>query len=143
PRGPQMTHGSPQGNHGNAPRRGAPGDQPPPGIPAAGDPAKPRRRGVARRHLILGGAAAGLGALAGAATLLPGRAGEGGAPPSDMAAGQQGEPHGTGTVPFFGPRQAGIDTDAQAHGNFVALELRPDLPRGRVKALLRLLTDDA
>ncbi len=126
-----MTREAPQEDHDNPPQ------------PGTSDPAKPRRRGLARRHLILGGGAAGLGALAGAATLLPGRASDGGAPPSDMAAGQAGEPHGTGTVPFFGARQAGIDTDAQAHGNFVALELRPELPRERVGALLRLLTDDA
>ncbi|PYG99829.1 peroxidase [Arthrobacter stackebrandtii] len=125
---------------GSQPQSGAPGTS---STPDGQDPSKPRKRGVARRHLIFGSAAAGLGALAGAATLLPGRAEEGGGTPSDTAAGQEGRPHGTGTVPFFGPRQAGIDTDAQAHGNFVALTLRPDLPRARVKALLRLLTDDA
>ena len=93
--------------------------------------------GVPRRHLLFGGAAAGIGALVGAATLLPGGKAEGEVTPSSM------ELHGGGTVPFHGARQAGISTDAQSHANFVALELLPDLPADRVKALLRLLSDDA
>lgn len=52
-------------------------------------------------------------------------------------------PVGTDTVPFFGPRQAGIDTPAQTHAVFLALDLRPETDRDRIEALLRLLTDDA
>lgn len=97
----------------------------------------PKKRGVPRRNLLFGGAAASLGALAGAATLLPGGKDQGELPPSSMAI------HGSATVPFYGVRQAGISTDAQSHANFVALELNPDLPADRIKALLKLLTDDA
>lgn len=96
-----------------------------------------RKGRVPRRHLLFGGAAAGLGALAGAVTLLRDEPAEGDAPPSTMPL------HGGQTVPYYGARQAGIDTDAQAHGNFVALDLLPDLPVARIKALLRVLSDDA
>lgn len=95
------------------------------------------RGGVPRRHLLFGGAATGLGALVGAATLRPGRNHESQAPPSAM------ELHGGQSVPFHGVRQAGISTDAQSHANFVALDLVSGLSVERVKAMLRLLSDDA
>lgn len=47
------------------------------------------------------------------------------------------------TVPFHGARQAGVSTDAQAHGVFIALDLRPGSTAKRVKALFKLLSDDA
>ena len=92
---------------------------------------------VPRRHLLFGGAAVGIGALAGAATLLPGGTEKGGVPASDRAL------HGSATVPFYGARQAGISTNAQSHAAFVALELHPEIPLARIQALLRLLSDDA
>jgi len=52
-------------------------------------------------------------------------------------------PVGTDTVPFYGPRQAGIDTPAQAHALFVALTLTPETDRDGIERMLRLLTDDA
>ena len=52
-------------------------------------------------------------------------------------------PVGTDTVPFHGPRQAGVDTPAQAHAVFLALDLREDADRVRIERMLRLLTDDA
>lgn len=52
-------------------------------------------------------------------------------------------PVGTDTVPFYGPRQAGVDTPAQTHAVFLALDLKPDADRERIQRMLRLLTDDA
>ena len=98
--------------------------------------------GVRRRHLLFGGAAAGVGALAAAGTQLVG-----GAPSSSTAADagpDNGAPaNGSGAVPFFGARQAGIGTAAQAHGAFVALDLKPGITAAGVKSLLKLLTSDA
>ena len=51
--------------------------------------------------------------------------------------------NGSETVPFHGARQAGVGTDAQAYGVFIALDLRPGTTPQRVKALLKLLSDDA
>lgn len=52
-------------------------------------------------------------------------------------------PAGTDTVPFHGPRQAGIDTPAQAHAIFLALTLKPGTDRHGIQRMLRLLSDDA
>ncbi|WP_298712448.1 Dyp-type peroxidase [Micrococcus sp. 2A] len=52
-------------------------------------------------------------------------------------------PVGTDTVPFHGPRQAGVDTPAQTHALFLALDLEPGTDRERIGRLLRLLSDDA
>lgn len=52
-------------------------------------------------------------------------------------------PVGTDTVPFHGPRQAGVDTPAQAHAVFLAFDLHADTERVRIERMLRLLTDDA
>jgi len=51
--------------------------------------------------------------------------------------------NGEETVPFFGVHQAGIDTSAQAHGVFVALDLHDAVDRGALTRLMRILTDDA
>ncbi|WP_445155691.1 Dyp-type peroxidase [Arthrobacter sp. Hor0625] len=111
--------------------------------PRSVEPPQPGAAGKAPRHLprrglLFGGAAAGLGALAAAGTQLA-AAGQTTAP----AAGSTEAVHGGGLVAFHGERQAGIDTPAQAHAVFVALDLRPGTSRERVKALLRLLSDDA
>ncbi|WP_461169409.1 Dyp-type peroxidase [Arthrobacter sp. Z1-15] len=111
-----------------------------------------------RRHLLLGGAATGLGALAAVGIKLSGgrdssqRTASGGAEAGD--AGQlaaEGRDsgldatgvNGTTVVPFYGARQAGIETPAQAHAVFLALDLKPGLTAQRLAALLRLLTEDA
>ncbi|QTF73795.1 Dyp-type peroxidase [Arthrobacter woluwensis] len=104
--------------------------------PAGAGSAAGSSKGVRRRNLLLGGAAAGVGALAAAGTQLVG-----GAPSSSVAA--ETPDNGAGTVPFFGPRQAGIGTAAQAHGAFVALDLKPGIRAAGVKSLLKLLTSDA
>lgn len=46
-------------------------------------------------------------------------------------------------VPFYGPRQAGIDTPAPSYGVFIALTLNTELDRDGVRRLLTVLTDDA
>jgi dye decolorizing peroxidase len=102
-----------------------------------------RRKGVNRRHLLFGGAATGLGALAAVGVQLTGGhagpdSGEGLAPGADATG-----VNGTTVVPFYGARQAGIETPAQAHSVFLALDLKPGLTAQRLAALLRLLTDDA
>ncbi|MEV6350118.1 Dyp-type peroxidase [Actinoplanes sp. NPDC051851] len=94
------------------------------------------RRGVAtvtRRGLIAGGAAAGAAALAAGCDN-----GGGPAPASASAAS-----YGTPTVAFHGTRQAGVTTEPQAHGAFVAFTLNRDTDRAALGRMLRLLTDDA
>ncbi|GGM38254.1 peroxidase [Promicromonospora citrea] len=93
------------------------------------------RSGSTRRQFLLGGAVAGVGAAAavgGDAALRAVAAEPAPAPP-----------HGEGTVPFFGPHQAGIATDAQAHGLFVALDLLDGTDRPALTRMMRILTDDA
>ncbi|TDQ49995.1 Dyp-type peroxidase [Actinorugispora endophytica] len=99
------------------------------------------RTPFSRRHLLLGGAAAGLGASAlVGADLLAGR-GEPPAPAPSPAPAPE-EPDGGETVPFHGPHQAGVETPPQAHANFVAFDLAADVDRERTRRLLTLLTDD-
>lgn len=53
------------------------------------------------------------------------------------------EPYGTDTLPFYGRRQAGVDTPVQAHGVFIGLNLNADTDGDRIASMMRLLTDDA
>ena len=94
------------------------------------------RRGPSRRHLLLGGAAAGLGAagMVGAGALLGGPA-----PPAPDGP----EPHGAETVPFHGEHQAGVETPPQAFASFLSFDLDRGTGAEGVRRLLRLLTDDA
>jgi len=103
------------------------------GIEDAGMPGT----GVRRRHLLFGGAAAGLGALAAAGAQLAGSGTQTATSTTALDA------NGSETIPFHGARQAGVDTGAQAHGVFIALDLRPGTTPQRVGALLKLLSDDA
>lgn len=116
------------------------GDQQP-AEPTAGSDGPGAPRKLPRRGLLFGGAAAGLGALAAAGAHLAGAGAQ------EAAQSAPAEPvesaHGGGVVPFYGDRQAGIATAAQAHGVFVALDLKPGTTRAGVRALLRLLSDDA
>lgn len=90
---------------------------------------------LSRRGLLLGGAAAGVGAAGGA---LAHRWA------AEPAAAPQAPPlNGTLTVPFHGVRQAGVETPPQTHGTFVALDLEPAADADAVGRLLRLLSDDA
>lgn len=93
------------------------------------------RRGPNRRQFLFGGAVAGAGAAAAVGIDLATR----GAKAPTIA-----EPmNGTVTVPFYGVHQAGIDTDAQSHGVFLALDLRPETDRDALRRVMHILTDDA
>ncbi|MBF4561290.1 Dyp-type peroxidase [Microbacterium sp. VKM Ac-2870] len=97
------------------------------------------RSAATRRQFLLGGAVAGVGAAAAIGidlALTP--AADSGAVPSASA-----PLNGDEIVPFHGAHQAGIDTDAQAHGTFVALDLHSGVDRDALRRLLRVLTDDA
>ncbi|WP_433089045.1 Dyp-type peroxidase [Dactylosporangium sp. CA-052675] len=85
---------------------------------------------VARRALLAGGALTLAGA--GTAALVT----TAGPSPSTVDFGGQ-------VVPFHGPHQAGIETPAQAHAAFVALDGKPGTDRAALARLMRLLTDDA
>lgn len=99
----------------------------------------PRRRLASRRQFLLGGAVAGVGAAVaiGADQLL---ARPPAAPPTAPVAEQL---HGSETVMFHGKHQAGIETPAQAHATFIALDLREHVDRDGLRRLMRVLTDDA
>ncbi|MEV4735703.1 MULTISPECIES: Dyp-type peroxidase [unclassified Microbacterium] len=105
-------------------------------MPAPTEGARTRRAGSTRRQFLLGGAVAGVGAVAAVgADLVLNRPDTAPAPAAPM--------NGEGTVPFHGVHQAGIDTAAQAHGVFAALDLHADIDREGLIRLLRILTDDA
>lgn len=87
---------------------------------------------VSRRRLLTGGATAGLGVMAGAAT---GR--------ETPAAASAPLDTGTATVPFHGPRQAGVAQDPPAHAAFVAFTLAAGTDKRALGRMMRLLTDDA
>ncbi|MBL7259546.1 Dyp-type peroxidase [Paractinoplanes lichenicola] len=94
-----------------------------------------------RRHLLAGGAAvAGLGVAAGAAVVAT--TGRGVAPAPVAEADAVALTTGTATVPFHGPRQAGIAEDPPAHAAFVAFTLPGGTDRRALARMMRLLTDD-
>lgn len=104
-----------------------------------------RRGPLQRRHLLFGGAAAGVGALAAVGAQVASATRRPAAPNSSEASeasGAEGS-NGVGVVPFYGARQAGITTAAQAHGVFIALDLKTATNKERLQALLKLLSDDA
>ncbi|MFK4760051.1 Dyp-type peroxidase [Microbacterium sp. ZW T5_45] len=99
--------------------------------------ARSDRSGSTRRQFLLGGAVAGVGAAAaiGVDYALNRHNAASPAPAEPM--------NGEEVVPFFGAHQAGIDTAAQAHGTFLALDLLETTDREGLTRLLRILTDDA
>ncbi len=96
------------------------------------------RTGATRRQFLLGGAVAGAGAAAAIGldhalrTQVP-----------DATGTEQPRLNGDATVPFFGPHQAGVDTDAQAHAIFLGLDLREAVDRDGLRRLMMILSDDA
>jgi dye decolorizing peroxidase len=92
---------------------------------------------VSRRRLLTGGALTVGGAVAGAAATAGLR---GDLPKAASAAPAM---FGANIVPFYGGHQAGIDTPAQAHGTFLALDLAAGVDRAALGRMMRLLTDDA
>lgn len=106
-------------------------------MPGPGKSASSGRAGSTRRQFLLGGTVAGVGAAA--------------AIGADLALSSTTSPDGAASVPlngqervpFHGVHQAGIDTDAQAHGLFVALDLLDGTGREDLVRMMRILTDDA
>jgi dye decolorizing peroxidase len=94
------------------------------------------RAGSTRRQFLLGGAVAGVGAAAAiGADVAVGNTADGPAAQAPL--------NGEQTVAFYGAHQAGIDTAAQAHGLFVALDLLDGTTREDLVRMMRILTDDA
>ncbi|MDJ0375939.1 Dyp-type peroxidase [Cryobacterium sp. PH31-L1] len=94
---------------------------------------QPGRR-LSRRHLLLGGAAAGIGAV--------------GAVGIELATNARpqvvGQPlNGAQTVPFYGAHQAGIDTVPQSNATIIALDLAPTTDAATLRRLMKVLTSDA
>lgn len=87
-------------------------------------------RDLSRRGLLRSGAVAGVGAAVGW-----GARGIGGGGVPDMFGGQ--------TEPFHGDRQAGVDTEPQAHVALVGFDVRPGVGRDRLVGVLKVWTDDA
>ncbi|MEV0949608.1 Dyp-type peroxidase [Promicromonospora sp. NPDC050249] len=94
------------------------------------------RAGSTRRQFLLGGAVAGVGAAAAIGADLAVSATSDGSAERVALNGEQ-------TVRFYGTHQAGIDTAAQAHGLFVALDLLDGTTREDLVRMMRILTDDA
>ncbi|MFJ4253487.1 Dyp-type peroxidase [Microbacterium sp. NPDC090003] len=107
-------------------------------MPPRTEGARSDRSGSTRRQFLLGGAVAGVGAVAaiGVDYALNRQDAGTAAPASTPMNGEE-------TVPFHGTHQAGIDTAAQAHGLFLALDLLDTTDRDGLTRLLRILTDDA
>lgn len=104
--------------------------------PGAHRSGRARRAGATRRQFLFGGAVAGVGAAAAIGIDLALTD-----PPASPA---PAVPlNGDSVVPFHGAHQAGIDTDAQAHGTFVAFDLHPGVDRDGLRRLMRILSDDA
>ncbi|ANJ27335.1 Dyp-type peroxidase [Agromyces aureus] len=91
---------------------------------------------LSRRQLFLGGAVAGVGAVAAVAADHALNA-------APMAPGAAAPLNGTVTIPFHGAHQSGIDSPPTAHATFIALDLREGIGREELQAMMRLLSDDA
>lgn len=110
-----------------------------------------RRRSLfSRRNLLIGGATASAGAVAGVGIELAHRGGTSGnnagsdgheGNPQAVASGDA--PLASSRVTFGGKRQAGVATPAPAFGNFIGLRLRPSVGASDIKRLLRILSEDA
>ncbi|MFG2101150.1 Dyp-type peroxidase [Micromonospora echinaurantiaca] len=95
---------------------------------------------MSRRGLLIGGTLTAGGALAAATAVTASRSDDPAVRPEPAVPVAE---VGTAVEPFHGPRQAGVATDPQAHGAFVAFTLRPGTDRAALGRMLRLLTDDA
>ena len=102
------------------------------------EPAARTGHRLSRRHLLLGGAAAGIGAAGAIGVDFVAQAGIGGTAPTMVPLF-----NGTEAVPFFGVHQAGVDTEPQARVAFVALSLLPVVDRAALRRMMRILTGDA
>lgn len=113
----------------------------------AHDPKGPSGPGIRRRDLLLGGAAAGAGALGalGIAEGIPAlrAAGAGTADGPWEQRGLAGaDPFGAERAEDAAPHQAGVATPPQAHGVFLGIDLAAEHGRDRIQRLLGILGDD-
>ncbi|WP_062070689.1 Dyp-type peroxidase [Demequina sediminicola] len=103
----------------------------------------PQAPGTSRRRLLFGGAAVGLGAVAGVAadrTLASGTEAESSPPPPERDVTGL---NGAREVEFYGAHQAGIATSVCAHATYVAIDFHDDVDRDALRRLMQLVTDDA
>ena len=99
-----------------------------------GDQQPSAGRRLSRRHLLLGGAAAGIGAVGAVGIDLATKS----SPPAVA------EPlNGSLTVPFYGVHQAGIDTVPQSNATIIALDLNAGTDAPTLRRLMKILTSDA
>ena len=110
-------------------------------MPAPAEGAHTGRNRSTRRQFLLGGTVAGIGAAAAIGVDFALNRSDGDAATDETA--PSAPMNGDQTVPFFGAHQAGIDTAAQAHGIFLALDLNDGVEREALTRLMRILTDDA
>ena len=91
-------------------------------------------QGLTRRNLLLGA-----GAAVGGAAVASGTAAVVANQRETVAAAAIG----TGTEPFFGPHQSGVQTTHQAHGVFTAYRLTDEATRDTVRGVMRVATLEA
>ena len=97
----------------------------------------PASRGLSRRQLLLGGAAAGAGAAAAIGADAVARVvAAPAATPAEVL-------HGDAVVPFHGRHQAALAVTPQAHATLVALDLLDATDADGLRRMLRILSDDA
>lgn len=98
---------------------------------------------LSRRHLLLGGAAAGVGAASAVGIDLATRPAR--IPPqtAPVASGTAAPADGTGTVAFYGAHQAGVETRPQASVTLIALDLLAGTDAAALRRMMRVLTHDA
>ncbi|MFO7689536.1 MAG: Dyp-type peroxidase [Cryobacterium sp.] len=94
---------------------------------------------VSRRHLLLGGAAAGIGAASAIGIDLAGRS----VRTAAQAVAVADVVDGSETVAFFGAHQAGVETPPQACVTLVSLDLLDGTDAGALRRMMQVLTDDA
>lgn len=92
---------------------------------------------LSRRGLLAGGAVA---AAAGALTACG--SDDDDRTPARAEPTRPAIPDGSAVVPFHGVHQAGIATEPQTYGAFVAFDLSPGTDRAAIVRMLKLLTDD-
>ncbi len=97
-------------------------------------------RAFSRRHLLAGGAAAGIGAAGAVGIDGVLRRAISAPPPAKSSTAPL---NGTETIPFYGRRQSGIETVAQSHITAIGLDLAPTVDRDGLRRMMQILSDDA
>ncbi|GAA1536072.1 Dyp-type peroxidase [Dactylosporangium maewongense] len=95
-----------------------------------------RARGPVSRRALLTGGALSVGGAIGVAAASASR-------PEQRVPEVSAANFGGQMVPFYGAHQAGVETPAQAHAAFVALDLAAGVDRAALRRMMLVLTDDA